>query len=152
MRRRFPSDCGFEFVLRPTQRDYWAARRRLRAKRLDVRHMQAAYFAGTVEAEHNVGGGLGETAVHDHVLEAIDDPFLCAGLARESAELGDNLLPKLVQSWCRCRDELVDHLWPARSRTTTRRLACADLPLDCPAHPYDLGRMPGAWLLDRPRR
>jgi phosphatidylserine/phosphatidylglycerophosphate/cardiolipin synthase-like enzyme len=43
---------------------------------------------------------------------------------------------------------LIDHAWPARSQATKRTVAHADLPLHCPAHPYDLGRMPGARIFE----
>ncbi len=44
--------------------------------------------------------------------------------------------------------DLLDRVWAHRARQNAERVNQGDSMLVCPAHPYDVGRMPGAWLLE----
>jgi len=43
--------------------------------------------------------------------------------------------------------DLVDEVWPARAAETADIIKKADRPLSCAVHRYEVGRMPGSWLL-----
>ena len=55
--------------------------------------MQAADFAGAIEADHKVGRGPGEEAMHEYALDPIGHLLHGASLALERAELRHQLLP-----------------------------------------------------------
>ncbi len=44
--------------------------------------------------------------------------------------------------------DLMDQVWAHRARQNAERVNQGDDQLVCPAHRYEVGRMPGAWLLD----
>ena len=44
--------------------------------------------------------------------------------------------------------DLVDHQWAGRAAENAQIIRRADRPLVCAAHRYEIGRMPGAWLLE----
>jgi hypothetical protein len=44
--------------------------------------------------------------------------------------------------------DLVDRVWAHRARQNAERVNQGDRQLVCPAHRYEVGRMPGAGLLD----
>jgi len=43
---------------------------------------------------------------------------------------------------------LVDHVWGERARDTVQRVTSGDRPLRSAAHRYEVGHMPGSWLLE----
>ena len=43
---------------------------------------------------------------------------------------------------------LVDHAWGERARDTVQRVTSGDRPLRSAAHRYEVGHMPGSWLLE----
>jgi phosphatidylserine/phosphatidylglycerophosphate/cardiolipin synthase-like enzyme len=44
--------------------------------------------------------------------------------------------------------DLADHHWPDRAAENAQIITRGDRPLNCAAHRYEVGRMPGAWLLE----
>jgi len=44
--------------------------------------------------------------------------------------------------------DLTDHAWPDRAAATARIIKEAARPLECAVHRYEVGHMPGSWLLE----
>jgi phosphatidylserine/phosphatidylglycerophosphate/cardiolipin synthase-like enzyme len=57
------------------------------------------------------------------------------GMSREEIEQRDTL-------------DLIDHVWPNQAARNARIIPRADEPLIGALHPYQIGRMPGSWLLE----